>query len=242
MSSSRVRVHDGSSQPTFLFESFCVLSAYGLVFTHLLRVFQHGSPWHWGCVIAILLGWIAADFVSGMVHWLADTWGSESLFWIGPRFLRPFRVHHVTPTSFLDCNFMDTNGDTALLGIPFLLAIFAIPLSTFPGWIAAIFLISFCLFALPTNQIHQWAHMQTPPRAVQWLQRSGLILSRVAHDRHHSDGHQQHYCITTGFCNSGLEKIRFFPVLERLVTKLTGLKPRQDEAAHAESNHVGTLP
>jgi len=57
--------------------------------------------------------------MSGLVHWLADTWGSEELPIVGPRFLRPFRVHHVTPTSFVECTFMDTNGDTALIGIPF---------------------------------------------------------------------------------------------------------------------------
>ena len=29
---------------------------------------------------------------------------------------------------------------------------------------------------LPTNQVHQWAHMPAQPRAVRLFQRMGLIL------------------------------------------------------------------
>ena len=30
----------------------------------------------------------------------------------------------------------------------------------------------------PTNQVHQWAHMPSPPRLVRWLQARGVILGR----------------------------------------------------------------
>lgn len=88
---------------------------------------------------------------SALVHWLAETWGSEELPIVGPRFLRPFRVHHLTPTSFVECGFMDTNCDTALIGIPFLLSLYLLPLDVMWGvWLAS-FLLAFCIFALPTN-------------------------------------------------------------------------------------------
>lgn len=226
------RVHDGSSKQTFLFESFCVISAYGLIAVHGYRLSQNAAMWNWSCILAIACGWIAADFVSGLVHWLADTWGSETMPWIGPRFLKPFRVHHTTPESFLECKFMDTNGDTALIGIPFLLSVFAVPLTSHWGFWFALFLTSFCLFALPTNQIHQWAHMSRPPRFVRWLQASGLILSTDSHGLHHSGAHSQHYCITTGFCNRLLERICFFRILENAISRCTGLQPRSDEMQH----------
>lgn len=230
MSSPQVRYHEGSNKRTLIFETICVLLAYGLILVHLYRIAHNLNHWHWSCLLGILLAWVAADFVSGMVHWLADTWGSESMPLLGSRFLSPFRVHHVTPKSFLECNFMDTNGDTAMLGIPFLLSIFLIPIDSTIGFWWTVSLIAFCFFAIPTNQIHQWAHMEeSPPRWVSFLQRRGLILSPSAHRKHHSGEHAQHYCITTGFCNLPLERIRFFKFLERCVTLVTGIQPRQDE-------------
>ncbi len=229
MKSPQARYHEGSSKRTLVFETCCVLTAYGLILLHLYRISNHFSLWHWDCLFAILLGWLAADLASGVVHWLADTWGSESMPWLGPRFLTPFRVHHVTPHSFLECKFMDTNGDTAMIGIPFLLSILILPIATATGFWWTIFATAFCAFAIPTNQIHQWAHMPHPPRWVSWLQQSGLILSSSAHRKHHSGEHAQNYCITTGFCNRILDRIRFFRFLEWCVTRATGFQPREDE-------------
>jgi hypothetical protein len=41
------------------------------------------------------------------------------------------------------------------------------------------------LAAFLTNQFHKWAHMDTPPTFVGWLQAWGVILSREHHDIHH---------------------------------------------------------
>jgi ubiquitin-conjugating enzyme E2 variant len=128
VSSSPVdRMHDGSGTSLYLFETACVLTAYGLVIVHAVRLFQHIEWFHWAAVVAVLVAWPCADLMSGIVHWLADTWGREDFPIVGPRFLKPFRVHHVTPTSFVECGFMDTNGDTALIGLPILLSIFLWP-------------------------------------------------------------------------------------------------------------------
>jgi hypothetical protein len=68
--------------------------------------------------LALAAGAIAADLVSGIVHWTADTWGRESLAFFGPRFLRPFRIDHVNPDDILERGFVDCNGDVALLACP----------------------------------------------------------------------------------------------------------------------------
>jgi len=84
-----------------------------------------------------------------------------------------------------------------------------------------------------TNQIHQWAHMPSPPRAVRVLQQVGLFLRRHEHAVHHRLPYHGHYCITTGWWNGALERITFFRRLEAVITWLTGACPRADERGGA---------
>lgn len=176
-----------------------------------------------------LAGMATADFVSGMVHWAADTWGSISMPIFGRRFLHPFRVHHVNPHDFLGRSFLATNGDVAIAGVPLLSAALAIPTASPWQLCFGIFLTAFCSAGLPTNQFHQWAHMPKPPMIVRILQNTGIILSHQAHAKHHTHPHQDNYCIALGWCNPLLQKLDFWHRLEFLVTWATGVLPRTDE-------------
>jgi ubiquitin-conjugating enzyme E2 variant len=215
-------------------EALCVLAAAALLGVHAVRIATTREAWVWWMPAVALAAWPAADFVSGVVHWLADTWGSEEFPLLGSRFIRPFRVHHVNPRGMLESGWLDTNGDTALVTIPILLAGLAIPLDAEWGPSAAVFLAAFCFWGAPTNQIHFWAHSPDPPAWVAWLQRRGLILSPGHHARHHTSPFATHYCITTGWCNPLLGWLGFWRGLEWCVTALTGLKPRTDDARYVE--------
>ena len=184
---------------------------------------------HWWVVPAVLAGLLAADFASGLVHWGADTWGRDDLPLLGSRLLVPFRVHHVNPVDFLRRPFLDTNGDLALLALPVLGALYFVPLDTRWGTPLALSGLSFCAAAMWTNQIHQWAHMPSPPPVVRLLQDGGLILGRTAHALHHERPYEAHYCITTGWCNRPLEAVGFFRGMERMITRVTGAQPRHDD-------------
>jgi hypothetical protein len=184
----------------------------------------------WWLPIVVLASGAIADLVSGIVHWTADTWGHESWPVVGPRVLRPFRVHHVNPEDMLGRGFLDLNGDVALITLPILAAAWLTPVDTAGGRLAAVFLTAWAVWALPTNQIHQWAHRADPPRLVRALQRAGVILPGAAHRVHHASPYATHYCITTGWNNGWTARVGFFSRLERIVTRLTGLVPRADEA------------
>jgi len=69
------------------------------------------------------------------------------------------------------------------------------------------------------NQFHKWAHMDTPPAFVSWLQECGVILSREHHDIHHESPYDTYYCITTRFWNPLLDRTRFFERAERLIRR-----------------------
>lgn len=184
----------------------------------------------WWLPIVVLAAGVAADLGSGIVHWIADTWGRESWPVVGPRLLRPFRVHHVNPEDMLGRGFLDLNGDVALITLPILAAAWLMPADTPAGRVAAVFLTAWAAWALPTNQIHQWAHMPHPPRVVRWLQRRRVILPAAAHRVHHDSPYATHYCIATGWNNGWTARVGFFSGLERMVTRTTGLVPREDEA------------
>ena len=204
-----------------------------LVLLNLVRFGSSPELLSWWTPVAALLGLVLADFVSGIVHWMADTWGSESTPWVGPRFVRPFRIHHTDPLAMLRGDFFETNGNTALLALPLLLAARALPPGNAACRFTAVFLVALCIFGFATNQIHKWAHMGEPPRVVRWLQRRGLILAPHHHDLHHAAPFATNYCITTGWCNGLLGSIGFFPALERWFSSLTGMTPRAYDPAQS---------
>jgi len=222
--------HDVTGPLTRALEAASLAAAAALVVWNTARVAAEPAVLAWWLPAAVAAGALAADLASGLVHWAADTWGRESLPFLGPRFLRPFRVHHVNPDDILERGFVDLNGDVALLACPVLIGAALTPLGEDLSGALGVFLTAFGSFSLPTNQVHRWAHEARPPRFAVWLQSKGLILSREAHQKHHAAPHTSHYCIATGWCNEVLEALRFFPALETAITALFRTRPRSDEA------------
>jgi ubiquitin-conjugating enzyme E2 variant len=224
--------HDVVGRLTRAIEATSLAVAGALLVANIAHAFTAGLFLHWWSPLVVLVGALAADLMSGLVHWTADTWFSETMPVLGRRFLRPFRVHHVNPDDFLRRDVIDCNGDVAMLNIPLLSAALAMPDSV-TGGAVALGLLAFSAVSLPTNQVHQWAHMPSPPRLVRWLQHRRVILSIEAHAQHHCEPFVANYCIATGWCNRWLTAIDFFPTCERLVTRLAGLHPRADEQSFA---------
>lgn len=222
--------HDSVGPITRTIEILCLAAAALLLVGQAYRL-AAGVGLTWWAPFVIVAAGVTADLLSGVVHWAADTWGRETLPVLGRRFLRPFRVHHINPHDFLRRDFIDCNGDVAMLVLPILAGSMQIPLGSPSADAAATFLWSFAAWMLPTNQVHQWAHMPEPPRLVAWLQRRGVLLSREAHHEHHVCPYVVNYCIATGWCNRWLTAHHVFPRLERAIARVTGLLPRADEDA-----------
>jgi hypothetical protein len=175
----------------------------------------------WLVPILAVLAYLVADFLSGFVHFLADSFGSYETPILGPNFVQPFREHHIDPKGIVGNDFVDANGNNSLASLPFMLIVWVIvPLETwYYGYLFGTFFVFMCLAAFLTNQFHKWAHMDTPPAFVGWLQERGVILSREHHDIHHESPYDTYYCITAGFWNPLLDRTRFFERAERLIRR-----------------------
>lgn len=195
----------------------------------IVTAWQFDSNYKWIFFFSILAGLVAADAASGIVHWAADTWGSVKWPLIGPTLIRSFREHHVDQKAITHHDFIEANGATALIIVPWLLlCLYYVPANSmlFFLWNSFLWL---CAWSLMTNQFHKWSHLEDTPAGIQFLQKAKLIISVNHHKNHHSGDHTSHYCITTGWLNPIADKIHFFRGLEKIITWLTGAAPRSDE-------------
>jgi ubiquitin-conjugating enzyme E2 variant len=169
----------------------------------------------WLGALFCFLGLCLADFISGVVHWTADTYGSPKMPIFGG-FVRTFREHHADQVDITRHDFVETNGDVCIFSMPvhFVLMLWVespLPLFLLVGVFAGSYM---------NSQIHKWAHQVEVPALIRLCQRVRLINSPGHHTRHHSGTHQTHYCIMSGWMNPLLDGIGFFRKAEWLLLKL----------------------
>jgi hypothetical protein len=113
---------------------------------------------------------------------------------VGAAFIRPFREHHIDPTSITRHDFIETNGDNFMLCAgPMSYLAFRLSSESFHS--ANVFLIHYvyflAVFVAMTNQIHKWSHTYFGlPNYVVYLQNIHLILPRKHHRVHHVAPHE----------------------------------------------------
>ncbi len=160
-------------------------------------------------LVALPAGWLAADLLSGLLHWTLDSFGSASTPLVGRAFIRPFREHHADPEAMTRHDFIETHGASCLAALPFLVAACAMPLDAWTWILGQALLLCVALGALFTNQCHKWAHLDesaTPP-AVRWAQRARLVLPREHHRLHHTAPFDSHFCMSSGWLNAPLNRL-----------------------------------
>ena len=197
---------------TYLFPIVFVLNLY-LSLTQL-----HQLDWLWLVALAIPLSLVWGDLVSGLVHWAADTYFSEDTPVVGPSLVKPFRMHHLYPRDICTHNFVATVGNVCIIAVPILLGcLFLLWQWPGSGWLefGILCLTLMSAATVATNQFHKWAHQEQPSRLVRRLQRVHLVLKPSHHQVHHTSPFNVHYCITNGWLNPLLNRIRFFRGLER---------------------------
>jgi plasmanylethanolamine desaturase len=153
---------------------------------------------------AACIAYLAADLVSGLVHYFCDTFFREDSPVIGKLLIHPFRQHYRDPLHMTRHGFAELNGNSCMAMLPTMTAtwFYFDRIPPFPG--ALLFFFHLSLFA--TNAFHRWAHTASVPGPIRWLHHHRLILTPDAHHAHHRNGRGA-YCITRVWMNRSLDCI-----------------------------------
>lgn len=181
---------------------------------------------------SILGGLFLADIISGLIHWFEDRYGNPKWPVLGHT-IRANQEHHFRPRAFLEGSFLSRNKEVFVLGALFLAGFWVTgTLNLFTG--------SAVLFGMFANEFHRAAHRSPKEngRLITALQKTGLAQSFQHHAAHHRQGKDTHYCVVTNYTNPILERVGFFPGLERIVKATTGRVPRLDESVNARFRKV----
>jgi hypothetical protein len=208
-------------------------SAGALVFYLLWRCFwgdaatlsEINSSRLWVLMTSVFAGYLLADFASGVVHFTFDRFFSLETPLLGKTFVHPFRTHHVDAQDITRHGFVETNGNNSLATIPVILPLALLPWNTESLW--QIFIVHTIVWGaigtFGTNQFHKWAHEEKVPMWLDWMQRWHLVLPREHHNVHHTFPYTTHYCITTGWLNPLMSKLKIWSLLEWIGTRIFGL-------------------
>jgi ubiquitin-conjugating enzyme E2 variant len=181
---------------------------------------------------ALPLGYFLADFGTGAAHWFCDTFFEENTFLIGPLLIRSFRDHHRDQLGITRHAFLELNGNNCCAVFPVAASLLLLDPSNGPLRLFAYStLLSFCLGTVATNQLHRWAHEPRPNAFARLLQRLHLVLTPEHHAVHHAPPHRAHYCVTNGWANLLLERIRFWRFAERVLVAAGIPKSKAEEEA-----------
>jgi plasmanylethanolamine desaturase len=185
-------------------------------------------------IVGAPIAWILADFVSGLIHWFADTYGADDTPLFGPWLIKPFRQHHLYARDICTHNLVVTIGNSCTGAAPLQVGLLYLLLSDEDVSItnaALSFVFSlFTMAMVATNVLHKWAHAEKTNWLISRLQRSRVFLSPAHHHLHHTKPFDSNYCITNGWLNPLLERIRFFRRMEAGLSAI-GIKPNESSYA-----------
>lgn len=165
----------------------------------------------------IFVGYFCADIVTAIYHWMLDNYTFSSFSVLREQAIE-FQAHHKIPTLITKETVLNVIYPATPAGI------IVLSISLMSNIYLAAFLTSFTIFAVFSQQIHKLSHMKKTSKLAKLLQK-GIILSPREHLSHHAAPFDKHYGIVCGHTNFFLDKLKIFPLLERLIFQLTGIRP-----------------
>lgn len=158
--------------------------------------------------LQVILCVLVADFITGLVHWFEDAYGTVSDSWLSRHVFEPNIRHHREPLAFLtESGVWGRNYIQWCAALVTLAA--AWPLGLLCWQLALV-----AALASSANEVHAWAHRKSNGPLVTLLQEMCLVQTRRHHARHHARPYDQNYCILTCWLNPLLTRLYFWSLLE----------------------------
>jgi plasmanylethanolamine desaturase len=193
--------------------------------------------------VDIGLGWLVvslgvaiylADFFSGFVHWLTDTWFNEfSLSGVIERVVSIAREHHLYPYQIVGYGYRDYIAysswpNVAIIGpIALALTLLVDPApAVFAAVIVCLVISGIMIFG---TYAHRLGHRKSKWRIIKILQRYHLLITPRYHAMHHCGNHDIQYCVINGWANPLCDYVRLWRGLEWIIWRTTGARPRQND-------------
>lgn len=172
-------------------------------------------------MLTILLCILAADFITGLIHWVEDTYGLPSWPILGRLVIEPNIEHHLAPSKMCESPVWLRNYQSVVPALVIGVPVFCVLGKNSGPVLLTLLLASF------GNEVHSWAHSKhSNPWWIRFLQDSALILTPEHHAKHHKKPYDRHFCTLTNFTNAVLDLIRFWKVLE-VCLSFVGIKPKR---------------
>jgi ubiquitin-conjugating enzyme E2 variant len=176
-------------------------------------------------IVKVGVTWLAIDLISGVIHWVEDSYGHPDYPFVGRRVTRANLLHHARPRAFV------RNSWYASSELLLAACVSALLIALAAGRLSPMVVLAAVLGA-NANQVHKWSHRTARENGpvIAALQRVGLIQSPAHHHRHHVDRKDTHYCVLTNLLNPVLDRLRFWRGLEFLIERVFGVRKRDDDA------------
>lgn len=175
--------------------------------------------------VDIILVILLVDFVSGLLHWLEDSYGRPEWPLTGWLVTIPNIIHHHRPTYFTKHSWLRSAQVLIVLGSAILVSAWLLDLLSWQ-------VLLFVAIGMNANEIHKWNHLPRSRRNsfVVLLQELRLLQTPEHHARHHGGTKDSHYCVITNVLNPVLERLGFWRLLEGAITRFFQASKRPDRS------------
>jgi ubiquitin-conjugating enzyme E2 variant len=154
------------------------------------------------------------DFVSGLVHWAEDTFGSVDTPVVGRWIVGPNVLHHLDGAAFLTKSWLASSWDLLAVAAALVAAAWWAGHLDWHVWL-------FALLGANANQLHKWNHggRSRRPMAIRWLQGLRILQTAAGHAAHHKGDKNTAYCVITPYLNPLLDRLGVWRGLEGVLAR-----------------------